>query len=171
MSVANDVAGPLPTRPAPGNTALYRLYDAVGALLYIGICDEPVKRWYSHADKSWWPQVETFRVVWFPSRDEAAGAEAKAIVAEGPRHNVVFNGVPYSGSRFPGARFYELAKCEFGGRPFCLKDLEDQLGVPKGSAQAHVRRLEAEGLIEEIGKLRTRPGRPLTHFKIIGMER
>lgn len=167
MSVATEVTGSLPTQPAPGYTALYRFYDADGALLYIGICGEPLKRWYTHADKEWWPNVQTFRVVWFPSRDEAAHAEAETIIAERPRHNIVFNGVPYNSSRFPGARLYELAKERFGDQPFCLQDLEDELGVPKGSAQAHVRRLESEGLIKEIGKLRTRPGRPLIHFRII----
>ncbi|MDX2697586.1 GIY-YIG nuclease family protein [Streptomyces ipomoeae] len=171
MSVAIEVTGSLPTRPAPGYTALYRFYDAVGALLYIGICSEPLKRWYTHAGKEWWPEVETFRVVWHPSRAEAERAETEAIRAERPRHNIVFNGVPYNDSRFPGARLYAMALERFGDEPFCLKDLEDELGVPKGSAQAHVRRLEGEGMIEEIGKLRTRPGRPLTHFRIVDQNR
>lgn len=171
LSVATEMTGPLPTRPAPGYTAMYRFYDAAGALLYIGICDEPLKRWYTHASKEWWPEVESFRVVWFPSRDEAVQAETTAIIFEHPRHNVVFNGVPYNSTRFPGARLHELTLERFGDEPFCLQDLEDELGVPKGSAQAHVRRLQAEGLFEEVGKLKTRPGRARVHFRALSAPR
>lgn len=38
--------------------ALYRFYDAAGALLYVGITIDPGSRWRSHAhDKPWWQQV------------------------------------------------------------------------------------------------------------------
>lgn len=167
MSEAIEMTGALPTSPHPDHVALYRFFDSADDLLYIGICREPLKRWYTHAGKSWWPRVETFRVVWFPSRTEAERAEMEAIRAEHPPHNTVFNGVPYNSTRFPGARLYELTQERFGDQPFCLLDLEDELGVPYSSALVHVRRLQEDGLIEQIGKLRTRPGRPLIHFRII----
>lgn len=167
MSVAIEVTGPLPTRPAPGYTALYRFYDAAGALLYIGICGEPLKRWYTHAGKEWWPEVETFRVIWLPSRAEAEKAETEAIRVERPRHNIVFNGVPYNDSRFPGARLYDMARERFGDTPFSLQDLIDGLGVPYGSAAPHARRLQGEGLFVEVGKLKPPTGRARVHFRAV----
>jgi hypothetical protein len=157
----------LPTRPHPDHVALYRFFAATGGLLYIGICDEPVKRWYAHADKPWWPEVCTFRVVWFPSREEAASAEAAAILEERPEYNIVFNGVPYNSSRFPGAHLYALARERFGDRAFSLHDLVDELGVPYGSAVGHARRLQGEGLFEEIGTLKAGSGRARVHFRAL----
>lgn len=73
------------------STALYRLYDAAGSLLYVGISADPEYRWKQHswgADSStWWPQVTRKAVEWFPNRDAAYEAETAAIKAEDPVHN------------------------------------------------------------------------------------
>lgn len=70
-------------------TALYRLYDAQDQLLYIGISEDPEKRWAHHAsEKPWWPQVARKQVGWFPTREEAEAAEARAIATEHTPHNV-----------------------------------------------------------------------------------
>lgn len=163
-----EVSGVLPTRPRPGYVALYRFLNRAGELLYVGICDEPVKRWYAHADKPWWPEVALFRVRWHPSREEAAARETEAIRAERPRHNVVLNGVPYNGSQFPGPLVHQMTRERFGDRPFCIADLEDELGCPRGSARTHARRLQEEGLFEEVGTYPSegRP-RPRVHFRAL----
>lgn len=71
-------------------TALYRLYDRDGALLYAGIAYIPAQRWTQHAqDKAWWPQVSRKTVQWFPNREAAEDAERAAIKAEKPRHNTL----------------------------------------------------------------------------------
>lgn len=158
--------GMLPTRPHPGYVALYRFFGRDDQLLYVGICDEPIKRWYSHAKRAWWPDVATFRVVWYPTREEASEAEGRAIVDEGPAHNVVLNGVPYNGSMFPGARLHELAWSRFGEGPFSYTDLSEEVGVPYGSAVGHVRRLEEEGAVLCLGKQRGRSGKPRLHFAL-----
>lgn len=73
-------------------TALYRLRDRVGALLYVGISEDPLRRWPQHAaEKAWWPEVAHFSLEWLPSRGEALLAEKKAIRAERPIHNIVHN--------------------------------------------------------------------------------
>ncbi|MER6557240.1 GIY-YIG nuclease family protein [Streptomyces sp. NPDC001027] len=78
--------------PAPGRTALYRFYDADDQLLYVGITSNPKQRWKAHASgAAWWAQAVRKSVKWFDSRPEAAVAEAHAITAEVPAHNVVHN--------------------------------------------------------------------------------
>lgn len=82
----------------PERTALYRLFDADGRLLYIGIAKNPTVRWQQHArDKAdtWWPDVANKKLEWFDARSEAEAAEVAAIRSEGPpyndRHSVNWN--------------------------------------------------------------------------------
>jgi predicted GIY-YIG superfamily endonuclease len=80
----------VPQVPVP--TALYRLLDDHGTLLYVGITDSPERRWVQHAgEKYWWPSVADRSIRWFPSREQALIAEAAAIRAERPIHNVQHN--------------------------------------------------------------------------------
>ncbi|MFG1846699.1 GIY-YIG nuclease family protein [Micromonospora carbonacea] len=70
-------------------TSLYRLYDNEGCLLYVGIAYDFDARFAQHAArKHWWPQVARKDVTWFSNRIDALHAEARAIAAEGPIHNV-----------------------------------------------------------------------------------
>lgn len=70
-------------------TALYRLFDTAGQLLYVGIATSPRTRRYAHREeKRWWPQVAREEVEWFPSRTAAKSAEKIAIKAEDPLYNV-----------------------------------------------------------------------------------
>jgi hypothetical protein len=80
---------PPPAPAAPTTTALYRLYDDAGALIYVGISNRWIRRVGRHAaTKDWWREVATVtRQVW-PSRAEALAAEALAIRTERPRYNV-----------------------------------------------------------------------------------
>lgn len=69
-------------------TALYRLYDANGGLLYVGITYNPEQRWDAHrSDKTWWPEVASKVVEWYDTRPEALTAELDAIRTELPLHN------------------------------------------------------------------------------------
>lgn len=70
-------------------TALYRLFDAEGRLLYVGIAFDPPDRWRGHArEKSWWPDVVERRVEWHETRHAAGAAEISAIQTEKPLYNV-----------------------------------------------------------------------------------
>lgn len=72
-----------------GRTALYRLYDSCGVLLYVGITNNPEVRWAWHRDRqAWWPAVAAKKVEWFNSRIDAAKAEATAVRTEHPSKNV-----------------------------------------------------------------------------------
>ncbi|MFP8944750.1 GIY-YIG nuclease family protein [Streptomyces fenghuangensis] len=69
-------------------TALYRLYDSGGALLYVGITNMPQVRFAAHAMKPWWKRVAHKDIVWFDERQQAEQAETLAIRAERPACNV-----------------------------------------------------------------------------------
>lgn len=80
------------TKRGDCRTAVYRLRDAADRLLYVGISDDPLRRWPEHAkDKPWWQDVANFSIEWFGSRPEAFAAEALAIKSERPLHNIVHN--------------------------------------------------------------------------------
>lgn len=74
-------------------TTLYRLRDADGGLLYVGIAEHWIGRLSQHrGDKSWWADVARVDVEEFPDRRSALVAEERAIKAEHPVHNVMHNG-------------------------------------------------------------------------------
>lgn len=71
-------------------TCLYRIWDADGALLYVGISTNPDMRMYKHKrHQPWWSEVDGVSYEWFPNRESAQGAERSAIHHENPTHNVV----------------------------------------------------------------------------------
>lgn len=86
-------AAPAPASGVDDTTALYRLYDASGRLLYVGISNNVHTRIRTHrVEKYWGPDVADARIEWFTTRAAALSAEATAIRRERPRHNVMHNG-------------------------------------------------------------------------------
>lgn len=72
--------------------ALYRFYGGDGALLYVGITNNPSNRFTQHAhDKPWWHAVCRIEIETHPTREEVLEAERLAIQAEKPLHNKVHN--------------------------------------------------------------------------------
>lgn len=68
--------------------SLYRHFDAKGALLYIGISNNPMYRLKAHRTQSHWSDsIVRVEIEHFPCRPSALAAEAAAIKAEKPRHN------------------------------------------------------------------------------------
>lgn len=75
-------------------TALYRLYDAEGRLLYVGISWQPDERLQDHrlgAHKEWTQLVARRTLAWFDTRIEAAAEEITAIKREKPLYNGTHN--------------------------------------------------------------------------------
>lgn len=71
-------------------SVLYRFFGADDQLLYVGITDQPGRRWDAHMRlQPWWPQVQRQTAEWHPSREAAIDAEIAAIRNEGPRHNLL----------------------------------------------------------------------------------
>lgn len=70
------------------NHVLYRFYSAKGQLLYVGITNDPNRRFTEHGiEKPWWPRVSDIKIERFNSRAELIEAELKAIRTENPRYN------------------------------------------------------------------------------------
>ena len=85
----------LDLQPVKGSlTTLYRLFDASGRLLYVGITSRnPIDRLRAHSrTRWWWEQAVSVRLEHFHSREEAQAAESAAIKDEHPAYNVA--GVP-----------------------------------------------------------------------------
>lgn len=73
-------------------TALYRLYDADGMLLYVGIARNPERRFAQHAaEKTWWPRVVRRAIEWYETRGAALMAEEAAIKIDRPTQNIDHN--------------------------------------------------------------------------------
>jgi hypothetical protein len=71
-------------------TALYRHFDAAGALLYVGISLNSIQRTSQHRHGAkWFEQIARISIEWLPSRNDALTAETIAIAREGPLWNVV----------------------------------------------------------------------------------
>ena len=72
---------------------LYRLRDANGALLYVGVSNDWPTRMKQHqADKPWWSDVLAVELVRMDcSRRQLEAIEKAVIKAEAPIHNVVHN--------------------------------------------------------------------------------
>lgn len=69
-------------------TAVYRLFNVQGELLYIGMSVDPDSRFrYHRVVHGWWSDVASIEVDRYPNRPLAADAEKRAIQSERPRHN------------------------------------------------------------------------------------
>lgn len=69
--------------------ALYRMYDADGALLYIGVSLNVAQRMGQHrAEKPWWTDIARIDLEHHVSRRAVLQAEQRAILSEGPLYNV-----------------------------------------------------------------------------------
>ena len=72
-----------------GFTALYRMLDRDGTVLYIGITRNPIERWRTHSQrKDWWCAVDRIEVEYFSLEYDALAAEVAAIRAESPLYNL-----------------------------------------------------------------------------------
>jgi predicted GIY-YIG superfamily endonuclease len=71
-------------------TAVYRLYDRGGQLLYVGMTNNTDVRFKWHKlEKRWWHLVEKKDVKWHPDRATARRHEAAAIKSESPLYNAM----------------------------------------------------------------------------------
>lgn len=95
-------------------TSIYRMFNAGGALLYVGQTGNLPTRLDTHRSKKpWWTEVASITVEHFVSRDAALDAERRAILRESPEYNVT---PAEHGSRAWASRFANRAKYHDVGR-------------------------------------------------------
>jgi hypothetical protein len=130
-------------------TALYRHFDAAGALLYVGISNDALRRLCQHKDRSgWYAQIVKVDVQWMPDRSAALAAEAQAIATENPAWNV--RGQPRSTPR------KKTPSSPLGGRSYDAADLvmngpyEDR---PRSTLAGMFFHLYENGKIERQGRI------------------
>lgn len=71
------------------SSAVYRIYDTAGRLLYVGISTNPEGRLAQHRCRQpWGRDVAAVEVAWFADREAAKSAEAHAIRDENPLYNL-----------------------------------------------------------------------------------
>jgi predicted GIY-YIG superfamily endonuclease len=74
---------------------LYKLYNKEGNLLYVGISNDPERRFMEHeATKVWWNQVSSRTLEGYSTRQEVLNAEEDAIKNLHPCYNLVHNLLP-----------------------------------------------------------------------------
>lgn len=70
-------------------TGVYRLYACDGTLLYVGVTNDPIRRWKQHAaERPWWSEVDHLALVPFGSAASARYMERQIIRSERPLYNV-----------------------------------------------------------------------------------
>lgn len=152
MAEQRRQAGEIPAQVKPGEVALYRFFDQEGALLYIGIAEQPLQRWYAHSHRDWWSTVARYEVAWFESRSEADGAERVAVKAERPRYNVVYNRERRPRSDDLGSpTLARIVLRDFRGKQVTVSELAKATRFSTTSANKTLRALVASGRAEIIG--------------------
>ena len=152
-------------------TALYRLYGADDALLYVGISLDPTRRWKKHKsarDKSHWTGLVTRETVeWFDTWAEAEAAEEQAVKTERPIHNGTHNHpvAPFDANSWPTipgrrgkvAALVSLITKEINEGRWAAgmmipksRDLAAATGVSKNSAVMAIRELAQTGRLKVI---------------------
>jgi predicted GIY-YIG superfamily endonuclease len=70
-------------------TSLYRHFNNVGELLYVGVSLSALQRLGQHAENSeWFNSIDRVTIEHFDSREEALAAERSAIIQDRPMHNI-----------------------------------------------------------------------------------
>ncbi len=87
-------------------TAVYRLYDPKGVLLYVGISQYPTIRLKQHQlTQLWWFRVATQEITWHPSESSASAEERRAIKRDHPIYNKTHSPAPPSKGKPPKRRY------------------------------------------------------------------
>lgn len=70
-------------------THLYRHFDEIGRLLYVGISLSALNRLAQHKDHShWFSKITTVKIEKYDTREQALAAEREAIANEHPKCNI-----------------------------------------------------------------------------------
>jgi hypothetical protein len=169
MAVAEESL--LAVRRAAEMHAVYRMFDADGKPLYIGVTGRS-SRFGEHSTKSWFPLVANIALQWHGTREEADRAEREAIFREQPIYNITGKAVPpcharprQKHRRQPGsprgARSLTVARVASElitpmlDRGTTTSEVAATLSVTKWTARVYLEDLRAKGAVKVVGDRRT----------------
>ncbi|MFB7574667.1 hypothetical protein [Streptomyces sp. NPDC056165] len=142
MTTAQQETTSSSERPA----AVYRLWAADGALLYIGSSYTPEERAKAHSHTVWGHLVARRTDEWHPSRWRAYDEGAQAIAAEDPTHNVV--GTPrHTGPAERGRVQREASEARWSVALAAIRTVASEGEARNAGGWAEVEYLEASGLM------------------------
>jgi predicted GIY-YIG superfamily endonuclease len=76
-------------------TTVYKLFDADGQWLYVGITDSLTTRLVQHGSKPWFIHVTRATFEHYETREEASERERELIRVHQPRHNIIHRAGPH----------------------------------------------------------------------------
>lgn len=80
-------------KPKNTRTTKYTVQNNKGKPKYIGITNNPDRRFKQHAKaKEWWQEGDKIKTKSYSTREKAAKAEKKDIKKKSPEYNIVHNG-------------------------------------------------------------------------------
>ncbi|MEU0950472.1 hypothetical protein ABZ379_48815 [Streptomyces canus] len=132
-------------RPA----AVYRLWAEDGTLLYIGSSYAPEERAKAHSRASWGHLVVRRADEWHPTRRDAYEAEARAIEAEEPTHNLVST-PRYAGQAERGRIRREAADARWRVALAAIRAGTSEGEARRAGGWAEVEYLEATGVTPKV---------------------
>jgi len=68
--------------------AVYRIFDADGSLLYVGMSGQPLTRIQMHAKRIWFSCADRAEIRWHKTKQSALDAEAVSIIMDKPKFNL-----------------------------------------------------------------------------------
>ena len=81
-----------PSQPEPepeqSSGVVYRIFNAAGDLLYVGMSGSAIQRAVQHIEKPWGREIATITIQHYATYAQALAEEAIAITAEQPRYNI-----------------------------------------------------------------------------------
>lgn len=87
-----DEAEPEVFEPDGRTHHLYRHFDAADVLLYVGVSFSALHRLAQHKENAhWFNRISRVEIQNYPSRAAVLAAERRAILTEGPAHNIMHN--------------------------------------------------------------------------------
>lgn len=147
-------------------TAVYRLMDADGRLLYVGMSNDWPSRFAAHyLEKPWIDEVHHIDITWYGTREQARSAELHAIECEHPRYNIAgrsrdINGPP---PKSAAVQFHEI-KSQLAGAEQIIAWFVYSEGKRRDEPRGVVPRTGAPAYDDAIAWLRARGALDFNYF-------
>lgn len=128
--------------------AVYRIFDASGSLLYVGMSGQPLTRIQAHAKKKWFACADRVEIRWHKTKQSALNAEAVSIIMDKPTFNLASSLIRVRDEYFP----IVLVKTSRTGSPKKILSPEAMKGMTMVYTVEELRKLIAQNEIADAAK-------------------